>query len=130
MAPNTHLRVHTGGTNRRLTVQLPLIVPDGIKFRVANETRGYQPNTALVFDDCYEHEVQHLGSTDRYVLYMTSRHPDLGLDLHRPAAYDQALLEIAAEALEQGSLSEEGLEEMKLNLAKLSRHGVQGHDEL
>eukprot|EP00045_Choanoeca_perplexa_P008974 m.84768 g.84768 ORF g.84768 m.84768 type:complete len:366 (-) comp14699_c0_seq2:69-1166(-) len=136
MSPGTHLRVHTGGTNRRLTVQLPLVVPDGIKFRVANETRGYALDSALVFDDCYEHEVRHLGSTDRYVLYMTARHPDLGLDLHRPTKYNQELLEIAQQAVERGLLKESEKRDMEESFAHMELDGAiplperHEHDEL
>eukprot|EP00730_Choanoeca_flexa_P018098 TRINITY_DN8783_c0_g1_i1.p2 TRINITY_DN8783_c0_g1~~TRINITY_DN8783_c0_g1_i1.p2 ORF type:complete len:464 (+),score=90.76 TRINITY_DN8783_c0_g1_i1:136-1392(+) len=121
MTPGTHLRVHTGGTNARITVQLPLIVPEGIVFRVANETRTYTAGSALVFDDCYEHEVQHLGATDRYVLYLTARHPDLGLDMYRPDWYDEKLLSIAQEAHQRGLMHADDLGRYKAVLEEFSQ---------
>eukprot|EP00730_Choanoeca_flexa_P018099 TRINITY_DN8783_c0_g1_i1.p1 TRINITY_DN8783_c0_g1~~TRINITY_DN8783_c0_g1_i1.p1 ORF type:complete len:492 (+),score=87.45 TRINITY_DN8783_c0_g1_i1:1413-2888(+) len=129
MTPGTHLRVHTGGTNERLTVQLPLIIPDGIVFRVANDTRNYTPGSALVFDDCYEHEVQHLGATDRYVLYLTARHPDLNLNLHRPDWYDEKLLSIAREARSNELIDDNELERFKQTLKQMQRQdeSLQAH---
>ena len=82
VTPGTHLRPHTGQINNRLTVQLPLIVPEGVSIRVANTTRNYTQGKVIIFDDSYEHEVKHEGASgDRYVLYMTAHHPDLPLVL-------------------------------------------------
>ena len=87
MTPGTHLRPHMGSTNDRLILQMPLLIPDGLVFRVANETRTYNPDRVLIFDDSFEHEVKHTGSEgDRYVLYMTVHHPDLNYDLVRGQA--------------------------------------------
>eukprot|EP00730_Choanoeca_flexa_P015280 TRINITY_DN6981_c0_g1_i1.p1 TRINITY_DN6981_c0_g1~~TRINITY_DN6981_c0_g1_i1.p1 ORF type:complete len:432 (+),score=63.81 TRINITY_DN6981_c0_g1_i1:3-1298(+) len=127
MTPDTHLRTHTGESNSRLVVQLPLIAPDGVHIRVANTTHKYTPDSALVFDDCYEHEVRHLGSTNRYVLYMTMHHPDLNLDLHRPDWYNEKLLGIAQEALAHDLLDESGFEQYKRSLNALAGSGKQQH---
>ena len=42
---------HTGVTNVRAIVHLPLIVPDGCTFRVGGETRPWIEGEAFVFDD-------------------------------------------------------------------------------
>ena len=56
LEPKTRIPPHTGSTNTRLTVHIPLIVPPGCGFRVGSEVREWQPGTALVFDDTIEHE--------------------------------------------------------------------------
>lgn len=54
--PRTRIPPHTGVTNTRLIVHIPLVVPDGCWFRVGNETREWKPGEALIFDDTIEHE--------------------------------------------------------------------------
>jgi aspartyl/asparaginyl beta-hydroxylase (cupin superfamily) len=49
---------HTGDTNARLVVHLPLILPPNCTFRVGNETREWQFGKAWVFDDSVEHEAR------------------------------------------------------------------------
>ena len=56
LEPHTRIPAHTGVTNTRLTVHLPLIVPPGCRFRVGGETREWRPGSAWVFDDTIEHE--------------------------------------------------------------------------
>ena len=56
LAPKTLIPPHTGVTNTRLIVHVPLVVPDGCWFRVGNETRAWKPGEALIFDDTIEHE--------------------------------------------------------------------------
>ena len=56
LAPKTLIPPHTGVTNTRLIVHIPLIVPEGCWFRVGNETREWRPGEALIFDDTIEHE--------------------------------------------------------------------------
>ena len=53
---HTRIPAHTGVTNTRVTVHLPLIVPPGCGFRVGGETRESQVGTGWVFDDTIEHE--------------------------------------------------------------------------
>lgn len=53
---NTHIPPHTGSTNTRLLVHLPLILPGPARFRVGNETRDWKMGEAWVFDDSINHE--------------------------------------------------------------------------
>lgn len=88
LSPESHLRPHTGPHNERLTAHLALIIPFGVAIRVANETRGYTELEVSVFDDSFEHEVWHRGTVgERYILYLTIHHPDLDLELEKPAHY-------------------------------------------
>jgi aspartyl/asparaginyl beta-hydroxylase (cupin superfamily) len=59
---------HTGVTNVRSIVHLPLIVPDGCTFRVGSETRAWVEGEAFVFDDTIEHEALNPTDRDRAVL--------------------------------------------------------------
>ena len=51
-----HIPPHTGVTNTRAIVHLPLIVPPGCGFRVGGETREWTVGQAFAFDDTIEHE--------------------------------------------------------------------------
>ena len=65
---HTHIPPHTGVTNTRLTVHLPLIVPDGCSFRVGSERREWAVGRAWVFDDTIEHEAWNGSDAPRAVL--------------------------------------------------------------
>jgi len=56
LAPRTRIPPHTGSTNARLIVHLPLLLPGPARFRVGNETRDWRMGEAWVFDDTIEHE--------------------------------------------------------------------------
>lgn len=77
LKPNTRIPPHTGVTNARLVVHLPLIVPDGCGFRVGNETREWMPGKAWVFDDTIEHEAWNDSDKLRVVLIFDIWHPHL-----------------------------------------------------
>ena len=65
---NTKIPAHTGVTNTRCTVHLPLIVPPGCGFRVGATTREWVPGEAWVFDDTIEHEAWNNSDTPRAIL--------------------------------------------------------------
>jgi aspartyl/asparaginyl beta-hydroxylase (cupin superfamily) len=65
---NTRIPAHTGITNTRLTVHLPLVVPPDCGFRVGATTREWIPGQAWVFDDTIEHEAWNLSDTPRAIL--------------------------------------------------------------
>ena len=56
LAPHTHIPPHNGETNARVVGHLPLVVPDGCRFRVGFEVRRWNVGEVLVFDDTIEHE--------------------------------------------------------------------------
>jgi aspartyl/asparaginyl beta-hydroxylase (cupin superfamily) len=56
LAPRTRIPPHNGETNARLVAHLPLIVPEGCRFRVGFEQRRWTVGEVLVFDDTLEHE--------------------------------------------------------------------------
>ena len=65
---NTRIPAHTGITNTRCTVHLPLVVPPNCGFRVGATTREWVPGQAWVFDDTIEHEAWNLSDTPRAIL--------------------------------------------------------------
>ena len=70
LAPRTRIPPHTGSTNSRLVVHLPLVLPGPARFRVGNDTRAWRMGEAWVFDDTIEHEAWNEAGRD-------ARHPDL-----------------------------------------------------
>ena len=72
-----HIPPHTGVTNVRSIVHLPLIVPEGCAFRVGGETRPWVEGEAFVFDDTIEHEAHNPTSRDRAVLILDVWNPYL-----------------------------------------------------
>jgi aspartate beta-hydroxylase len=74
---HTHIPPHTGVTNTRLTVHLPLIVPPGCAFRVGGQLREWTPGHAWVFDDTIEHEAWNRSDTPRAILILDIWNPYL-----------------------------------------------------
>ena len=56
LKPKAHIPPHSGVTNMRAIVHLPLIVPPDCGFRVGGETRMWEEGRAFAFDDTIEHE--------------------------------------------------------------------------
>jgi aspartyl/asparaginyl beta-hydroxylase (cupin superfamily) len=77
LAPKTLIPPHTGVTNARLVVHVPLIVPPGCWFRVGNERREWKPGEALIFDDTIEHEAWNGSDELRAVLIFDVWNPYL-----------------------------------------------------
>jgi aspartate beta-hydroxylase len=77
LAPKTKIPPHTGSTNARLVLHLPLIVPDGCALRVGNDTREFVEGRAWVFDDTIEHEAWNNSDAQRIVLLMDIWNPSL-----------------------------------------------------
>jgi aspartate beta-hydroxylase len=73
----TRIPAHTGVTNTRLTVHLPLIVPPNCGFRVGSDTREWVPGKAWVFDDTMEHEAWNLSDVPRAILIFDIWNPFL-----------------------------------------------------
>lgn len=72
-----HIPAHTGVTNVRSVVHLPLIVPEGCAFRVGGETRSWVQGRAFAFDDTIEHEAWNRSEHDRAVLIIDVWNPYL-----------------------------------------------------
>jgi aspartate beta-hydroxylase len=89
---HTHIPAHTGVTNTRLTVHLPLIVPPGCTFRVGGETREWVADQAWVFDDTVEHEAWNRSDVPRAILIFDIWNPYL-------SEAERALMRIAIETV-------------------------------
>lgn len=77
LKPRTHIPAHTGVTNTRAIIHLPLVVPDGCSFRVGGETRQWQVGKAFAFDDTIEHEAWNNSDEMRAVLIFDVWNPHL-----------------------------------------------------
>lgn len=92
LRPRTRIPPHTGVSNTRTIIHLPLIVPPGCGFRVGGETREWVEGRALAFDDTIEHEAWNDSEQIRIVLildvwnpYLTAVERQLLQDFYRAA---------------------------------------------
>lgn len=92
LKPRTRIPPHTGVTNTRLAVHLPLIVPPACGFRVGYETRQWQRGAAWVFDDTIEHEAWNDSDELRAILIFDIWNPYL-------TEAERALVGAATEAI-------------------------------
>lgn len=74
---------HTGVTNIRTIIHLPLIVPEGCGFRVGGEVREWREGEAFAFDDTIEHEAWNNSDQDRALLILDCWNPHLSEDERR-----------------------------------------------
>jgi len=72
-----HIPPHTGVSNTRAIIHLPLIVPPGCAFRVGGETREWREGEAFAFDDTIEHEAWNKSDKDRAILILDCWNPHL-----------------------------------------------------
>lgn len=79
LRPRTRIPPHTGVTNTRAIVHLPLIVPPGCGFRVGGETRAWEEGRAFAFDDTIEHEAWNDSDELRAVLICDVWNPHLSV---------------------------------------------------
>jgi aspartyl/asparaginyl beta-hydroxylase (cupin superfamily) len=73
----TRIPPHTGSTNTRLVVHLPLVLPGPAWFRVGNVTREWRMGHAWVFDDTIEHEAMNEADLPRTILIFDVWNPFL-----------------------------------------------------
>jgi aspartyl/asparaginyl beta-hydroxylase (cupin superfamily) len=73
----TAIPPHTGSTNTRLVVHLPLDLPGPAWFRVGNVRRDWRMGQAWVFDDTIEHEAMNEADAPRTILIFDVWNPFL-----------------------------------------------------
>jgi aspartate beta-hydroxylase len=73
----SHIPAHTGVSNTRVIVHMPLIVPPACRFRVGSTTREWRPGEAWVFDDSIEHEAWNDSDAPRAILILDVWNPYL-----------------------------------------------------
>jgi aspartyl/asparaginyl beta-hydroxylase (cupin superfamily) len=77
LAPRTRIPPHTGSTNVRAIVHLPLILPGLAWFRVGNDRREWRMGEAWAFDDTIEHEAMNESGETRIILICDTWNPHL-----------------------------------------------------
>lgn len=77
LKPHARIPPHTGVTNTRAIIHLPLIVPEGCGFRVGGETRPWIVGKPFAFDDTIEHEAWNDSDELRSVLIFDVWNPHL-----------------------------------------------------
>ncbi len=103
----TRIPPHTGITNVRLTVHLPLIVPPGCAFRVGGEIREWRTGNAWVFDDSIEHEAWNDSDAERAILIFDVWNPQL-TPLERDLVRDATVALAEYNAAEAGAAGGSG----------------------
>jgi len=68
LQPHTRLPAHTGTTNTRSIVHLPLVIPQNCGFRVGSQVRQWETGKAWVFDDTIEHDAWNDSDQVRIIL--------------------------------------------------------------
>jgi aspartyl/asparaginyl beta-hydroxylase (cupin superfamily) len=68
LEPKTRIPPHTGSSNTRLTVHIPLIIQPDCGFRVGSDVRIWEVGKALIFDDTIEHEAWNDSDQPRVVM--------------------------------------------------------------
>lgn len=77
LAPRTQIPPHTGSTNVRAIIHLPLILPGPAWFRVGNDRRSWRMGEAWAFDDTIEHEAMNESGETRVILICDAWNPHL-----------------------------------------------------
>lgn len=75
LKPRTRIPPHTGTTNARTTIHLPLVVPPGCGFRVGADVREWREGEAWAFDDTIEHEAWNDSDSPRAILIIDGWNP-------------------------------------------------------
>lgn len=77
LKPHTRIPPHTGVSNTRAIIHLPLVVPQGCGFRVGGETRQWVEGVPFAFDDTIDHEAWNDSDEVRIVLIFDVWNPHL-----------------------------------------------------
>ncbi len=77
LAPGAHIYPHVGYSAEVYRVHLGLIVPEGCRMRVGQETRAWQEGKCFVFDDTQEHETWNESAHPRGVLLLDFLRPGI-----------------------------------------------------
>jgi aspartyl/asparaginyl beta-hydroxylase (cupin superfamily) len=77
LARRTHIPLHHGLANYKLTAHLALNIPEDCGIRVGGRARGWQMGQCLFFDDSFVHEAWNRSAQDRTVLIFDVWHPAL-----------------------------------------------------
>jgi aspartyl/asparaginyl beta-hydroxylase (cupin superfamily) len=107
LRPHCRIPAHTGVSNIRTIVHLPLIVPEGCGFRVGGETRPWVEGEAFAFDDTIEHEAWNDSAELRAVLIFDVWNPHLS-EAERALLQDLFSVERSGEAPAPAALSGHG----------------------
>jgi aspartate beta-hydroxylase len=114
LVPGGHIAPHHATYNWVFNIHLGLVIPDtcadNCGVRVKDEVRGWEEGKCLVFDSSFEHEAWNRAGSTRFILVITTYHPELteievsllrqvNRDLARvaDAAHDTALREAEKE---------------------------------
>lgn len=77
LKPHTDIPPHNGATNARLTVHLPLIIPENCALQVGDDVRQWKMGELFIFDDTIRHAAWNHSNERRVVLIFDIWNPFL-----------------------------------------------------
>lgn len=77
LKPHTDIPPHNGATNARLTVHLPLIIPENCALQVGDDVRTWKMGELFIFDDTIRHAAWNHSDERRVVLIFDIWNPYL-----------------------------------------------------
>jgi hypothetical protein len=81
LEPGTHIPPHFGGGNAKLTLHLPLVIPEGdCALGVDGDARPWKEGEMAIFDDTFDHEAWNRTGQRRAVILLKGYHPDLTVE--------------------------------------------------
>jgi aspartyl/asparaginyl beta-hydroxylase (cupin superfamily) len=83
LAAGTHIKPHTGLSNKLLRCHLGLVTPEDCAIRIGAETRAWQPGSIFVFSEETEHEAWNRSQLTRIVLLLDFKY-DLNAEIDYP----------------------------------------------
>ena len=105
LKPGVHIPPHNGATNARLTVHLPLIIPEDCGLRVGEELHVWEPGKLVLFDDTIRHEAWNYSDRLRVVLIFDIWHPMLSpLERESIARIIEGMMAFYGEGADLGEL--------------------------
>jgi beta-hydroxylase len=77
LAPHTHIKAHVGWAVSVYRLHLGLVVPQGCRLRVANDTKRWEEGKCLIFDDTVDHEAWNDSDQIRGILLLDFLRPGI-----------------------------------------------------
>jgi Aspartyl/Asparaginyl beta-hydroxylase len=109
--PGGHIAPHHATYNWTFNIHLGLVVPDDCALRVKDEARRWEEGKCLIFDASFEHEAWNRGDFTRFVLLITTYHPDL-TDIE-VSLLKQASMGLSKADVEHATVMKEGKKQLE-----------------
>jgi len=117
LKPGTRIPPHVGLANTKLAVHLALMIPHDCSITVGGETRSWEEDRVLVFDDSFKHEALNASDRSRAVLIVEVWNPQLG----------EAEREAVRQMIEANTMMHERWSESARSIREAAQRAVEDH---